>query len=305
MPYICFYNTENFFPPNTPHLPHWDDRKYLTKRQKIIQVFSLMKTQYHQLPTLIGLAEIGNKKVVKELLDMPVFEGKYSYVHYESQDERGIDVALAYQKSVFRMVHSEPIRFTFEMLNAQQHFYTDTTRDVLYVILETQGIKIHYFLVHLPSKRENDINLDKRNHILSEIKKRIETIIYDTNEAVIISGDFNENPNEDNMQNFIYYQGIEQILDNPFLKMYYQKQYSTFHHKTGLLFDQILLSYHFFKPDFPLHYQQSKIFTPKEILQRQSIVPKPSRTYSGTRYLGGYSDHFPVLLFYDEDKNHL
>ncbi|WP_018676547.1 endonuclease/exonuclease/phosphatase family protein [Riemerella columbina] len=304
MTYIAFYNTENFFPPESPFLPaSWDNKKYLHKRQNLVKVFELMKHQYGSLPALIGLAEIGNKKVVKELLDFPIFEKNYGYIHYESPDERGIDVALTYDKTRIHILHSEPIRYEFEMNNGRE-FYMDTTRDVLYVQLEILGQKLHYFLVHLPSKRDKDINLDKRNHILSSIKEKIESIILNQKEAVIVAGDFNENPNEANLQEFRYHEGISEILENPFLKHFYQHHYSTFHHKQGLLFDQIMCSQHFFNAQFPLQYKTSVVFARKELSRKDDLkLLRPNRTYSGTRYIGGYSDHFPVLLCFDESKN--
>ncbi|SDE19593.1 endonuclease/exonuclease/phosphatase family protein [Riemerella columbipharyngis] len=298
MNYISFYNTENFFPPDTPFLPFWDEKKYLRKRENIAYVFGLMKQWYGALPMLIGLAEVGNKKVVKELLDCPIFEGNYGYIHYESPDERGIDVALAYDKNRVKVLASGPIRFEFEM-NEGADVYIDTTRDVLYAKLEIFGTKIHYFLVHLPSKREKDVNLEKRNSILSEIKEHIVSLIMDRGEAVIINGDFNENPNEVNIQEFRFYEGLVQVLENPFLRLYYERCFSTYHQKEGLLFDQIMCSQHFYKPDFPLHYHRAEVFRPGEIT-RKDAPNLPSRTYAGTRYLGGYSDHFPALLFFDE-----
>lgn len=307
--YVAFYNTENFFPPDTPFLPFWSRGRYLRKRKRIADAFQQMEDTFGILPAIIGLAEVGSKTVVKELLDMPVFNNRYAYVHYESLDERGIDVAVAYDKKRLNILHSEPIRFQFQMENRELQTYTDTTRDVLYVRFELLGTPLHYYLVHLPSKRNKDINLDRRNTILGMIKSRVEQHILKEKEAVLVCGDFNENPNAENMQDFRYYRGVELLLDNPFLSLYYQKEYSTYHHKEGLLYDQILHSLDFYKVDMPIQYSHAIVFAP--MLMRQSQVQyrqRPWRTFSGTRYLGGYSDHFPVLSFFkhknvDDMKN--
>lgn len=55
-------------------------------------------------------------------------------------------------------------------------------------------------------------------------------------------GDFNENPDDANVQSFIHSgEGNEKILVNSFEELY-NKKYSTFHKSEGLLFDQIILS---------------------------------------------------------------
>ena len=46
-----------------------------------------------------------------------------------------------------------------------------------------------------------------------------------------------------------------------------------------------------------LSFQRAEIFSPEKISSREKKSGKrPFRTYSGTRYLGGYSDHFPVYV---------
>ncbi|USL95048.1 endonuclease/exonuclease/phosphatase family protein [Riemerella anatipestifer] len=296
---VAFYNVENFFPPHTTYLPHWDNYKYHNKLHKTAHIFELIKQYNNTLPMLVGLAEIGNKTVLEDLLAKPVFGGNYHYLHYESPDERGIDVALLYDKNKITVKHSEPIRFKFEMKNEQGELYEDTTRDVLHSVLEYNGATFHCFVMHLPSKREQDINLPKRNEILEKINTLIENIIIKDKEAVLVLGDFNENPNEDNLIQFTYHEGILELLHNPFSALYYLGDYSTYHKKEGLLFDQIMFSRDFFQTSFGLTYKKAEIFNPTEIKNWDKMKNRPFRTYSGTRYLGGYSDHFPVLVEFE------
>jgi hypothetical protein len=48
------------------------------------------------------------------------------------------------------------------------------------------------------------------------------------------------------------------ILKNQFLELFQSKIYSTFHYKEGLLFDQIILSNHFFEPNFEFILSKQK-----------------------------------------------
>jgi hypothetical protein len=64
-----------------------------------------------------------------------------------------------------------------------------------------------------------------------------------------------------------------------------------------LLFDQIILSNSFFNDNNGLLFQNAEIFNSEKLSSRdRNFEGRPFRTYAGTRYLGGYSDHFPVFV---------
>jgi len=70
------------------------------------------------------------------------------------------------------------------------------------------------------------------------------------------------------------------------------------HYSKWHLFDQIIFSHNFFKLQKGKHsFQNADIFDDdflKEWKGRNKGLP--FRTFSGKRYLGGYSDHFPVYI---------
>ena len=301
-----FYNTENFYStdPSPPHkinptasgLRNWDTRRFLNKLGKIAQVFDLIKEDHGMLPMLIGLSEVKGEKVLRQLVSEPVFGETYDFVHFESMDERGVDVALLYDKSKIEIISAEPISFFFEIDGTDPEKY-DTTRDVLLVRLRYSQMLINVFVFHLPSKREKDVNKPKRNTIISDIKERILKIGIHTDEAVLLMGDFNENPDEDNLKNLVYDDLRNKILHNPFAELFVNKKFSTFHHEFGLLFDQILISDDFFEEDALLKFENAAVFDHQKLKSwDRKFEGRPFRTYAGTRYLGGYSDHFPVLV---------
>lgn len=302
---VMFYNVENLFPPDPKPkhifdptksgLRNWNDERYSNKIFKIAHVAELVKEQYGKLPFLIGLSEIQGKQVLQDILKNPTFSG-YDFIHYESLDERGMDVALLYDTSKIKIEFSEPISFFFEMQSKQSSYY-DTTRDVLHCKILYRDFPFHIFILHLPSKRENDINLPKREYISREISEKISHLISHQNEAVIVCGDFNSNPDEKIVKNLTIDKNFNKILTNPYYDLYKSKVFSTFHNKNGLLFDQILLSAHFFTPKSLLLFKKASVFSAEKLSSwDRKMMGRPFRTYSGTRYLGGYSDHFPVIV---------
>jgi endonuclease/exonuclease/phosphatase family metal-dependent hydrolase len=307
MELFSFYNVENLFlpdpkpihrlDPTTSGLRNWDERKYKNKLFKISHVFELMKEQNGILPFMIGLSEVSGRKVLEELVQMEPFNSEYGIVHYNSMDERKVDVAMLYDKNKVEVLDSESITFFFEIIDKNTENY-DTTRDVLFSKVKYRGEIINVFIAHLPSKREKDINKPKRNFILNEIRGRILKLVNDSKEHVILCGDFNENPDDENLIKILYDNDHAKVLENPFLELFSTRKYSTFHYKSGLLFDQIILSKSLFDNDAKaLSFQDAEVFSSEKISSRnRNFEGRPFRTYAGTRYLGGYSDHFPVFV---------
>ena len=302
---VAFYNVENLFSPDPPAvhpldptrsgLRNWDERKYRNKIQKVAQVFELIREAENALPMIIGFSEIQGQSPLDELAAMSPFNSEYDVVHYDSMDERGVDVALLYNRNKLELISSEPLTYFFEIKDNNPANY-DTTRDILRCKFRYSGEIINVFVLHLPSKREKNINKPKREFILNDIREKVIEIKSDLNEAIIICGDFNENPDDDNVRNLVYDDQSDKLLENPFLDLYLNNNYSTYHHKHGLLFDQILLSKQFFETSFPLNFSSAKIFNHYKLSNwDKKFAGRPFRTYAGSRYLGGYSDHFPVI----------
>jgi len=309
MELFSFYNVENLFlpdpkpihplDPTTSGLRNWDEKRYRNKLYKISHVFQLMKEENGVLPFMIGLSEVSGRKVLEDLVEMEPFNSEYGIIHYNSMDERKVDVAMLYDKNKVEIIDSEAITFFFEITNKNTKYY-DTTRDVLFSKVKYKGEVINVFIAHLPSKREKDVNKPKRTFILNEIRQRIMNIVHEDKEHVVLCGDFNENPDDENLVKILYDNNQETVLINPFQDLFLTRNYSTFHYKSGLLYDQIILSKSLFDNDV-LNFQNAKVFNVENISSRiRNFEGRPFRTYAGTRYLGGYSDHFPVFVKFKE-----
>jgi len=306
MELLSFYNVENLFlpdhkpkhksDPTNSGLRNWDERKYQNKLFRIAHVFQLIKEDNGMLPFMIGLSEVSGRKVLEDLVQKEPFNAEYGIVHYNSKDERKVDVALLYDRNKIEIIHSEAITFLFEAEGKGVQNY-ETTRDVLYSKVKYKQDEIDIFIAHLPSQREKDINGPKRAFILTELRKKILNIINNDEKNVILCGDFNENPDDENLKKILYDDLNNKVLENPFQQLFSEKRYSAFHYRSGLLFDQIILSESFFNKGSTLSFQDAEVFSSGKISSRdRKFEGRPFRTYSGTRYLGGYSDHFPVFV---------
>lgn len=310
---FMFYNVENLFSPD-PKPKHkldptisgfrnWDERKYQNKLYKIANVVRLIEEKEQVLPMIIGLAEIYEEKNLQDLVSLEPFNNNFGFVHFDSLDERGVDTALLYDKRKVELISSEPISFVFEEQNENNEEYFDTTRDVLFCKLKSKEEVLNIFVVHLPSKREKDINKPKRDFILKKLNERFLKLI-NNNETTIVCGDFNENPIEDNLNTLLYDGEYNKFLTNPFVELYNNKIYSTFHNSDGLLFDQIILSNNFFLNSSSFAFKKAEVFNSEKISNwDKKFSGRPFRTYAGTRYLGGYSDHFPVYIILKTNDN--
>lgn len=308
---IAFYNVENLYDIVKDKNKLDDDYTYYGKKSwtlnrykhkliKIAKTISLIgEEETSRLPTFFGLCEIENKKVIEELLKEFPFRANYGYVHTDSLDERGIDTVFFYNKEFFTLEKYDFIRIP--VYNNQG--VRDYTRDITYAQGKFVGKDIHFFVLHLPSKRENDSNKPKRIVLLHKLRERIDEIFNNECDAqIIIMGDLNENPTAEYLTKELHCKKYESDLNstdfyNPYENLYSERKYSTYHHKKGLLFDQILLSASFFNKESQLIYKKAEIFN-KSYLQNKERgkLGTPWRTYTGSRYLGGYSDHYPVYV---------
>lgn len=116
---LIFYNTENFYDTVDDPLTmdddftpdgfrKWTENRYKEKVKKLTNVIS--EIVHPEFPDIIALAEIENKTVMESILaGMGMKGGKsYSYVHYDSPDERGSDVAMIFNTRTFRVLESHP-----------------------------------------------------------------------------------------------------------------------------------------------------------------------------------------------------
>ena len=162
---IAFYNLENLFDtkndPNTldddftpTGRKHWNTKRYKRKLKKLGNVIAQIGTQrsYHA-PAIVGVVEVENQTVLNDLVAISKLKNhNYGIVHYDSPDERGIDVALLYKKDLFEVIHSE----TFPLYLKGNNGDRDYTRDVLMVKGRLNGELIYILVNDWPSRRSGE-----------------------------------------------------------------------------------------------------------------------------------------------------
>ena len=177
---IAFYNIENFYDtindPNTRDDEWVYTKKYYQKKvSNIAKVISQLGTgENPNSPTIIGLAEVENRKVLEDLIKDPQMIGKdYGIVHFDSPDRRGIDCAFLFQKKYFKpnSYSNIPLYITEEDTKSNKKEKKTTeevtddkndvnvktkqiyTRDQILMSGLLDGEEIHLIVNHWPSRR--------------------------------------------------------------------------------------------------------------------------------------------------------
>jgi predicted extracellular nuclease len=317
---IMFYNTENLFDTwNDPQTNdedftpagrmHWTREKYQHKLLNIYKVIAA--TGEWSPPEIIGLAEVENRMVLKDLLkSTPLSEINYKIVHYDSPDPRGIDAALLYRSDRLRLLQQKPIPVK---LTEKPEWNTRYIIMAKLIFKETDTLNI--FVNHWPSRRGGEMETRHlRIRAANVLREEINTLLStEPHSKIIILGDFNDGPQDLSIRKYLNAQPVQASIDNDRLynlssdfsktshvgTLYFQGQWS--------IFDQIIVSGWLLSSGKglitkPFH---AHIFSPEFLLQpdEKNINVKPLPTFSGRRYVGGYSDHLPVYL--DLFLNHI
>ena len=238
------------------------------------------------LPDMVALCEVENDSAMVALSKRSLLrKAGYEYVMTSSPDERGIDVALMYQPMSFRLLVHHSIR-------VKRLPDTRPTRDILYA----KGVLIsddtlHVFVVHAPSRRGGEqASRPYRLQVASQLCQAADSLYAQNAKAkILIAGDFND------------------YSDSPALKMLEEHHLINIskevkgrngakgtyrYHGEWRSLDQMLCSHALAMQnkgcevgDLPFLMEDDAKYGGK----------KPFRTYLGPRYLGGYSDHLPLI----------
>ncbi|MGB3149580.1 MAG: endonuclease, partial [Maribacter sp.] len=273
----------------------WTPDRFQKKLSKLAKtIFDIGRKSNSYPPVIVGVAEVENRAVLNNLIKTnPIQELHYEIIHYESPDERGIDTALIYNPKYFKVHHSEPLALIIDNLNGQR----DTTRDILYVKGKLNGEEVHVFVNHWPSRRDGNETTEYKRIRAAEVirEKMIDIETVHENPNYVIMGDFNDDPNSASIQKLI----ANTTLYNPMEKLHAPRQRgSSNYRKSWSLFDQIIISHSFFDYKKGNHsFKKANIFDDLSLKENNGKYKgSPFRTYAGSKYLGGYSDHFPVYI---------
>jgi hypothetical protein len=310
---LMFYNLENLFDiyddPETrdeEFTPggsrRWTNKKFYAKLNNTYKV--IMAVGGWEPPAVIGLCEVENAFVLEKLIfETPLKKFDYGIIHFDSPDNRGIDVAMIYRKNKFTPLHSEPVKVTFpDDPNSK-------TRDILYVKGLIGDLEmIHIFINHWPSRYGGYMETKPKRNRAAEVLKHKTDSLFAINPAVsvVIMGDFNDGPEDESIADVLL--AKKPVAEFRAGELYNLMLVEQPGWKHGTLkfrefwdtFDQVIVSGGLLggKSNLSIDPAKEVIFHADFLLQpdERYMGMQLFRTYSGFKYLGGFSDHLPVYV---------
>lgn len=285
---VAFYNVENLFDtidgPNddAEFLPaaesKWNTEKYNAKLEHIRQVMAALN-----MPMIIGVCEIENRGVLADVIGQ---DKRYGIVHYDSPDARGIDVALLYRKDLLRLKSSGKIRFTLPGDSIP------TSRDIVWAQYQYKKESLYVLVNHWPSRRSGADESAPRRLMAAQMAGQFIDSLQknDPKAKIILMGDLNDHP-QDAAPQLIASKLIPQITKSSgaFGGSYnYKNEWD--------VLDHIFISPNTLSGKIQVQTESGKIHDFPYLLTEYKGQTVPNRTYAGSKYLGGYSDHLPVSI---------
>jgi hypothetical protein len=304
---LMFYNVENLFDiyddpitDDNAFLPEglmrWNSIRYTKKINSLYKVITAAGEW--DPPAIVGFCEIENRKILGDLIfGTYLSKLNYSIIHEESPDRRGIDVCLIYRKNLVSVIC---YKYWIPSEIKQNDF---NSRSVLYVKFLISSDTIHLIINHWPSRRGGVLSgEDNRIRIADMIKTKIDSIMGSgpAGAKIIISGDFNCNPDDKVIKSLICSADSTSSLINLSDSLYNHGLGTYRYLGTWEMIDQVIVSAKLLSANFGFYTETKllKIFKPDFLLKKDTKYPgsSPYSTYKGYKYQGGYSDHLPVLL---------
>ncbi|MFX0556287.1 endonuclease/exonuclease/phosphatase family protein [Maribacter sp. CXY002] len=312
---IAFYNLENLFDTKNDSLIFDDDRtpegkdawtkeRYHNKIEHLSNVISQIGTEKSKSsPDIIGVCEVENRQVLQDLINHPNLRDKnYGIIHFDSPDERGIDVALLYLKSAFIPVAFNSHRLLLFNDDGKRNY----TRDQLIVKGLLDDEKLYFLINHWPSRSGGELRSRPFRLEAARLNKRIIDSVrrQDYGAKIIVMGDFNDDPIDPSFKKILGVKGKKKKLDStdlygPMEEMFKKGMGSLAYRDKWNIFDQMYMSANLvLNSKQTYRFWNANIFTPSYLIdQKGKYKGYPLRTYAGGNYVGGYSDHFPVYLY--------
>lgn len=312
---VMSYNVENLF--DTRHdtlkndyefLPdavrRWNYTKYKKKLDNIARV--IMAVGGWTPPALVALCEVENDTVMRDLTRYSALrEADYRYVMTQSPDERGIDVALLYQRSLFKLLSCQSIRVDKARKDSRP------TRDILHVSgLLLNDDTLDVFVAHFPS-RSGGAKESEPYRLLAARHVKVATdslFRIRRHPQIILMGDFNDYPHNKSVRKVLEAEAPSASSDSLHrLKLYHllagkaatRRRFGSYKYQGewGLL-DHIIVSGSLLQSGSSLYTDESRadVFSLPFLLTEDKKYggKQPFRTYYGMKYQAGYSDHLPV-----------
>ena len=289
---VMFWNLENFFDYRNDSTSvsdaefsslgerRWTRKRFNAKCNAIAKGILWAGSAEGGLPDVIGFAEVENAFVLRRLLQGTALRKlDYKYVHFDSPDSRGIDVALLYRSSRLKLEDAHPCHL----------FQADTvmaTRDILLCRFSGRFGPFSVLVNHHPSKYGGTTVSEPRRRLAVERLRFLADSLSALGEnRIIATGDFNDTPVDP------VYKLLEPTLVPQAVELFRQGRGTIKYDGAWNLIDMFYVS-----PSLS-SARMSILYVPfLQVPDATHGGTKPLRTYTGPRYQGGVSDHCPVWL---------
>ena len=264
----------------------WTWGRYWAKVEEVSRV--VMGVGEDAPPALVALQEVENDSVMRDLTMRGSLRAlSYRYVMTDGPDRRGVDVALMYQPLLFQLLGSESWRVP------SLDYGLRPTRDLLHAWGQTPcGDTLHVVVCHLPSRLGGRMGKRNRKLAAETLRSRTDSLLSVCSDCkLVVMGDFNAPPSD-----AVFKKILRQV---PLVDLVPQKRRpveGTYRFQGNWSWiDHILVSPRLFalqRTSPALHLYAAPWM--RRMMTDGTWYPR--RTYMGTHYAGGVSDHLPLYF---------
>lgn len=301
-----FYNVENLFDTIDNAVTFDEDftpngkLEYNSIRyhEKLDHLAMVIDSSFNgEQPSVIGLCEVENRDVVAALRDEAALINLHDIVHIESPDGRGIDNALLFDPTLFEL---EEFGLKSIDLGADER----PTRGILWVVLkDKRSMQPLIFMVnHWPSRYGGAEESEWKRMRASETSVLLIDSLSNVYPScgIVFMGDLNDHPDNKSVEMLELCDEDGPCLVNMHKKFVGSIEGSHAYRGEWGVLDQILVNQNLVQSKSVWAVDSSSAgFVKKRWMlyfSEQDNDFLPSRSYSGTRYFGGFSDHLPATL---------
>ena len=313
--YIAHWNLENLFDtiddPKTideEFLPsaaiEWTQERLDKKLYNLSRVIRSMNN--NDGPDILGVCEVEHQALLDTMINKYLSDKSLAIAYLESPDERGIDNGLLYNKNKFSLLSVNGLHINLDSAGE--------TRLILFVkLLFDKRDTLNVFVNHWPSRRGGETESEwRRIRAAQTLRKTVDELFSSNKKSnIIIVGDFNDEPTNisitenlkaapilcDSLNHINFAEDTKTDLFNLSYKKYSQGEGSFFYKDNFNMLDQIIISKNLLVGnDIEYLCNSFEIYKPDFMVTHSGkFKGAPFPTYGSRRYLGGYSDHFPVI----------
>jgi predicted extracellular nuclease len=316
---VVFYNIENFFDtindPNvkdeefTPQAAKkWNSEKYYKKLHNIERVFFDIAAIDKDYPIVIGVSEVENRNVLEDIVATPKLRpAHYRIAHFDSPDERGVDVAFFYRPDLFKIEGERAVKTIVPNLPDFK------TRDILTMWGTIEQEPFFFMVAHWPSRLGGKEASEFKRIAVGRQMRAIADSVRQANPEtkIVMMGDLNDDPTDKSIAEALGAKGKQKEVQpadyyDPYAAMLKAGLGTLGYDDAWNIFDNIIVSDNLLHPakgtlrieKGPRSKFYGNIFKPFYLIQQDGKYKGyPLRTFNGDSFQGGFSDHLPVYIY--------